>query len=115
MANEDYQFLSTLEKKVYSWLVKREIPFRTQVKMFGYAGELGSATVDFIIDERNLALRCMGSYWHSSMEAKARDELGKERLINEGYIVVDLWEEDLSEENLDRTMELALQGIEVPR
>ena len=54
MANEDYQWLSSLEKKVYRWLVEHEIPFRTQVKMFGYSGELGSATVDFILDDRNL-------------------------------------------------------------
>jgi len=114
VADETYQWLSTLEKLVYNWLVQREIPFRTQVKMFGIS-EIGSATIDFIIDERNLALRCMGEYWHSSFESKARDELGKEQLINAGYNVVDLWEEDLSEENIDRTMELALQGVEIPK
>ena len=107
------EFLSELEKKVYDWLIKHEIPFETQKQMFGYAGELGSATVDFILPDRNLALRCMGAYWHSGLEAKARDEFGKEQLINNGYIVVDLHEEDLTDERIDRTMELALEGIEV--
>ena len=108
----DYEFLSSLEKKVYAWLSQREIPFTSQERMFGIA-ELGSATVDFIIGERRLALRCMGSYWHSSMEAKARDLLGKEKLIEKGYVVVDLWEEDLADDRIDRTMELALEGVEM--
>ena len=83
--------------------------------MFGVAGEAGSATVDFIIPDRNTALRCMGSYWHSSLESKARDEFGKEQLINEGFIVVDLWEENLSDDRIQNTMELALEGIEALR
>ena len=110
-----YQFLSDLERKVYNWLSKREIPFTTQEPMFGIAGEAGSAVVDFIIGERNLALRVMGSYWHSGAEAKARDSLGKERLINAGYQVVDLWEENLSKDKIERTLQLAMQGQEIPR
>lgn len=110
-----YPFLSDLEKKVYSWLVENEIPFESQQRMFGTAGELGSATIDFIIIERNLALRIMGSYWHSSFEAKARDQFGKEQLLEQGYEVVDLWEEHLTGEEIERTMLLALQGIEVLR
>ena len=82
--------------------------------MFGVA-EIGSATVDFILDDRNLALRVMGAYFHSSFESKARDELGKERLVNEGYIVVDLHEENLGDEDLDRTMEMALKGMEISK
>ena len=110
-----YAFLSELEKKVYSWLTKREIPFTTQEPMFGVAGELGSAVVDFVIEERNLVLRIMGSYYHSTIEAKARDEFGKEQLINRGYIVVDLREEDLSDERITRTLEMALEGQEALR
>ena len=113
--DNQYQFLSTLEKKVYDWLAKREIPFTTQEPMFGIAGEAGSATVDFIIDERNLALRVMGSYWHSGLEAKARDEFGKGQLVNEGFIVVDLQEEDLADDKINHTMELALEGVETIR
>ena len=109
------EFFSALEKKVYDWLSKHEIPFDSQERMFGCAGELGSAVIDFVLTDRNTVLRCMGSYWHSGLEAKARDEFGKEQLINKGYIVVDLWEEDLTDERIDRTMELALEGIEVPR
>lgn len=113
MANVNiYQFLSDLEKRVYSWLTRRKIPFVTQQPMFGEAGEVGSAVVDFILGERNIVLRTMGSYWHSTIEAKARDEFGKEQLINKGYIVVDLHEEDLSDDKINRTMELAIEGQE---
>ena len=115
MEDAIYQFLSTLEKKVYSWLFQRKIPFTTQQKMFGIAGELGSATIDFILDERRLAWRTMGSYWHSTLEAQARDLLGRENLIKAGYQVVDLQEENLEDDKINRTLELALEGIEIPK
>ena len=78
--------------------------------MFGIA-EAGSATIDFILTERNIVLRVMGSYWHSGLEAEARDDFGKEQLINRGYQVVDLWEERLDDDNLENTMKLAIEGI----
>ena len=112
--SNEYSYLSDLEKKVYNWLSKYKIPFTTQQKMFGIA-EAGSATIDFILTERNIVLRVMGSYWHSGLEAQARDRFGKEQLINRGYIVVDLQEEDLTDENLENTMKAAIEGIEVIR
>ena len=112
----EYAFLSNLERKVWDWLVKNDIPFDTERVMLAPARELGSAIVDFVIPDRNLILRVMGSYFHSSLQSKARDELSKERLIAQGYIVVDLWEADLiTPDKLDHTMRLALQGEEVPR
>lgn len=110
--DNQYQFLSNLERRVYDWLSKRNIPFTTQEPMFGIAGELGSATIDFVLGERNLVFRVMGGYYHSTLEAKARDEFGREQLINKGYIVVDLQEEDLSDDKINHTMELALEGVE---
>lgn len=83
--------------------------------MFGEARELGSAVVDFLILDRNLVLRVMGAYYHSTFEAKARDILGKERLINAGYQVVDLQEPDLSEDKIEKIMQLALLGQEMLR
>jgi len=109
--DEAYKYLSNLEKKVHNWLTKNKISFTTQEKMFGIR-ELGSAVVDFVIPDRNLVWRIMGGYWHSSFESQARDELGKERLMNEGYIVVDLQEKDL-QQNIERTLRLALMGQEV--
>ena len=110
-----YQFLSSLEKKVYDWLTKNKILFDTQESMFGSYGEIGSAVIDFILPDKNIVLRIMGSYWHSTLEARARDEFGKERLMNQGYIVVDLWEESLTDEKIDRTMRMAIEGQEALR
>ena len=112
---DDYAFLSSLEKKVWDWLVKNNISFDTERTFLEASGELGSAKVDFVIPDRNLLLRVMGSYWHSGLEAKARDELSKERLMGEGWIVVDLWEPDLTDEKIEGTMRKAIRGEEVVR
>ena len=111
----DYAFLSSLEKKVWDWLVKNNIPFDTERTFLAESGELGSARVDFVIPDRNLLLRVMGSYFHSGLEAKARDELSKERLMGQGYNVVDLWESDLTDEKIENTMRKALRGEEIIR
>ena len=104
-------FLNNLEKIVYGWLIKHSILFTAQAPMFG-AGELGSATVDFILTARNVAIRTMGGYWHTGLETNARDLLGREKLAEAGYTVVDVWEDDINH-NLDATMELAIQGQEM--
>ena len=109
---EEYAFLNNLEKVVASWLVKRGIAFQTQAPMFGI-GELGSATVDFILVERNVAIRTMGRYWHSGLGVNARDLLGREKLTEAGYTVVDVWEENLTAGKINSTMELAIQGQEM--
>lgn len=106
-----YQFLNNLEKIVYNWLSKRGILFTAQAPMFG-TGELGSATVDFILTERRIALRVQGGYWHSTLETSARDLLGREKLTEAGYIVVDVQEKDIMR-NVDAVMDLAIQGQEM--
>lgn len=115
LSKTEYAMLSSLEKKVVDWLIKYNIPFASQVPMFGGSMELGGATADIVLVERNIILRVFGGYWHKTLEANARDELGKERLMAKGYIVVDLWEENLTDERIDHTMRLALRGEEVPR
>ena len=106
-----YFLLNNLERIVYNWLIKHSILFTAQAPMFG-AGELGSATVDFILTERNIVLRIMGGYWHSGLETNARDLLGKEKLAEVGYTVVDVREENLTAGKIDNTMELAISGQE---
>ena len=107
-----YFLLNNLERIVYHWLIKKNILFTTQVPIFGGAGELGSAIVDFILTERNIVLRIMGGYWHSGLETNARDLLGKEKLAEVGYTVVDVREENLTAGKIDNTMELAISGQE---
>ena len=105
-------FLNNLEKIVYGWLIKHSILFTAQAPMFGGIGELGSATVDFILTARNVAIRTMGGYWHTGLETNARDLLGREKLAEAGYTVVDVWEDDINR-NLETTMELAIAGQEM--
>ena len=110
---DQLEFLSELEKRVHNWLTKNNIPFNTQETMFGSYGELGSATIDFVLPDKNIVLRVMGGYYHSTLQARARDDFGKEQLINAGYIVVDLLEENLSDNKIENTMKLAMQGQEI--
>ena len=105
-------FLNNLEKIVYGWLIKHSILFTAQAPMFGGVGELGSAIVDFILTERNIVLRCMGTFWHTGLEVNARDLLGREKLTEAGFTVVDVWEDDINR-NLDATMEFAIAGQEM--
>ena len=112
ISREEYEFLNNPEKAIANWLIKHNITFDTQVPLFGI-GELGSATVDFILSERNVIIRCMGTFWHSTLETNARDLLGKEKLTAAGYMVVDVKEENLTAGKIDTTLELALQGQEV--
>ena len=106
-----YQFLNNLERIVYNWLIKHSILFTAQAPMF-WVGELGSATVDFILTARNVAIRTMGGYWHIGLEVNARDLLGREKLTEAGYTVVDVWEDDINR-NLEAVMESAIQGQEM--
>ncbi len=102
--------MTSPEQLVFTWLTQRKIPFRTQVGFLGGVTEAGGARVDFVLDELNIIIRVQ-SYWHSVGAARARDELQKIALINEGWIVVDVQEEDLNE-NLNETMARALRGEE---
>ena len=111
----EYVMLSSLEKKVVDWLIKNGIPFVSQEPMFGGSRELGGAIIDIRLTERNIIIRIFGGYWHTGLKATARDELGKERLLNQGYQVVDIWEPDLTDDKIERTMQLAIQGREVVR
>lgn len=84
------------EKMVYGWLVRNGIPFGYQVAVLG--GRLpGGAVIDFVISIglKLTALRVMG-YWHTQGNQPFADSMQKEALEEDGYIVVDVWEEQLS-------------------
>ncbi len=104
------EVMTSPEQLVFNWLTQRKIPFRTQVGFLGGVTEAGGARVDFVLDELNIIIRVQ-SYWHSVGAARARDELQRIALVNEGWIVVDVQEEDLNE-NLNETMSKALKGEE---
>jgi very-short-patch-repair endonuclease len=102
---------STPEILVAEWLYRHKIPFNAQENMLGGATESGGARIDFYITESNIIIRVQ-SYWHTIPGAMAKDVMQKIALINEGYLVVDVWENRLTE-NPDLVMRAALQGREL--
>lgn len=103
-------FASDLEIIVIRWLEKNKIEYKFQTSLMGGFYELGGAVVDFIIGD--LAWRVMGEYWHEGVEARGRDVMQREMLTAMGFIVVDIYGEDLRK-RLDETLTKALRGEEM--
>jgi len=115
MALSTYETATDIERKVYDYLSQQGIPFIFQSQLIGgFGSDVGDATVDFMLVDRNVLLRVQGTYWHTGTELEAKDLLQKERLTALGYTVIDLWQEDL-EYNFDDTMRKALIGENMPR
>ena len=105
------QVMSDLERIVFDFLIKRNIAFDFQTSLAGGLYSLGGAVVDFIV-EPNLAWRIMGEYYHRGIEKTGSDTIQKEMLSALGYVVVDIWADDI-ENRLEETLRLALQGQEM--
>ena len=105
---------SDLEIIVMRWLGARNIEYRFQTSLRGGFFALGGAVVDFLLDERGLAWRVQGEYYHRGVTKEGSDLLQKEMLTELGWIVVDLWGDDILERT-EETLSLALEGQEVLR
>lgn len=84
------------ERLLFGWLKRHGYMFTFQRPILG--GRLpGGAVVDFVIYDKQppIILRIM-SYWHTSLSAQWSDALQKDRLMELGYQVVDLWEYDIN-------------------
>ena len=104
-----------IELIVYEFLVRRRINFQFETSLSGGRFALGGSVVDFLV-EPNLAWRIMGEYWHHGVAKTGSDLIQREMLTNLGYVVVDLWGDDiLDPARLEQTMKLALQGQEMLR
>lgn len=114
ITKEEYLMLNEDEKKVADWLLSHKIPFITQAPMFGI-GEIGSATIDIILTERHIAIRVMGTHWHSGITPSGRDLIGREKLTEAGWLVVDIWTDNLTPEKVEYTLNRAILGEEIPR
>lgn len=108
------EMYTDIERIVLEWLTRHKIDFQFATSLRGGFFELGGAVVDFILPARMLAWRVMGEYWHTGVTAEGHDLVQRELLTELGYIVVDLWGQDL-QNRLDETMRLALQGREMLR
>lgn len=103
------------ERIVLAWLGKRGITdYDFQSSQLGGRFELGGSVVDFLFSERQLAWRVQGEYWHQGVEKTGTDAVQRELLESQGWIVVDIKEEDLSlPERANQTLEAALRGEEM--
>ena len=106
------QIMTDIEEIVYNWLVKHKVAFIFQSSLAGGYYELGGSVVDFLLEERNIAIRVFGEYWHKGVAKTGADALQREMLTALGWTVVDLWSGDI-EDHLEQAMRLALQGREM--
>lgn len=105
--------MSDLERIVYNFLVRRGINFDFQTSFSGGYYQLGGAVVDFLV-EPNLAWRVQGEYYHKTVLKEGSDTIQREMLVALGYVVVDLWSDDL-ENRANETLTKALNGQEMLR
>jgi len=100
---------------VWKWLRDKgyqpDIDFRFQSSFFGGRLDLGGLVADFVIDAQipPLVIRVQGDYWHRLPGRAARDFFEMVRLLELGFSVVDVWEDDLMT-RLDFTMNEAMKG-----
>ncbi len=105
------------ELLVYDWLERKRIPFEFQSSQFGGRQIRGGVVTDFIVwvGSRPAAWRVQGMHWHSSAEARKRDDATKLRLLATWYggqkfwAVCDLWE-DAIYRNVRKVCEDAMRG-----
>ena len=105
------EIYTDIEKIVLQYLINHRIVFQFATSLRGGFFELGGAVVDFLV-EPNLAWRIMGEYWHRGVIPEGKDLIQREMLTGLGYVVVDLWSDDLTD-RLEETMRLALEGREM--
>ena len=88
----------TLPERMAAYaLVKLGIAFTTQNWEGGGRLYLGGAVVDIkaFIGATIVIIRVQGDYWHSLKDRIYKDAVQYDRLVAQGYIVLDLWEHDL--------------------
>ena len=90
-----------------------------QLPLFG-GRQYGGAVVDIFVSagashtEKGLAIRVNGQYWHTGAEVEAKDEAQKQRLINKGVAVEDIFDYQVMDPGLlDTTFNYLLGGKKV--
>lgn len=90
---------TSIEKKVYSELTRREIFFEKQ-KLIG-----GKFLVDTYIPGLNLIIECDGDYWHSLERVKKKDRAENAYLEKCGYDLLRLTETEINNGDYIEKME----------
>lgn len=80
---------SEIEKIVRKQLVKRKVKFIRQAKISRYS-------VDFLLPDRKIILEADGTYWHSTPIQIEKDKIRDKNLMNRGYQIIHISEEDIT-------------------
>ncbi len=72
---------------------------------------MGGTVVDFLFYDRGLAWRVQGEYFHKGVTKEGSDLIQREMLAELGWIVVDLFADDITERT-NETLTKALRGEE---
>ena len=88
------------ERIIYKELLKRQIEFDFQPSIEGGRLQLGGMVADFILQDRPLIIRVQGSTWHTPYRAEQKDESQKMYMEAMGYIVVDIWDWEIANDDL---------------
>ena len=108
------QAMSDIEKIIFDWLTRHNIQFEFQSSFSGGRYELGGSVVDFVLGDLNILIRAQGDYYHSGVEKSATDDVQRELLESQGWIVVDIYGSDLeTPEEVNNTLTKALRGEEM--
>ena len=88
------------ERIVWKWLEDEHLVFRPQMNFYGGRALRGGAVVDFLVwglAAVPVVLRIQGAYWHGPLRAgqSATDDQQAIRLRRDGYLVVDLGEDEI--------------------
>jgi very-short-patch-repair endonuclease len=95
------EVIGTLEERImYLALTKRNIEFDFQSSIQGGRLLLGGMVADFILLDRPVIIRVQGTKWHQGLLATARDEIQKAYLEAMGYIILDIWDWQIHNEEL---------------
>lgn len=86
---------TSIELKLQNKLTELGIPFKTHVPIMGQP--------DILIG-KNICLFADGDYWHNTEKAKVRDKLVNQTLVDQGYLVIRIWEHEINN-NLDECID----------
>jgi hypothetical protein len=102
------------ERIIWKWLDDNQIVFTWQRSTDGGRLVRGGFVIDFLVfglAPLPVAIRVQGEYWHGPRRPTmaSTDDAAAARLRAQGYLVVDLWEEDIYQASLRNEIGLLIR------
>jgi len=98
--------LTKPEKIVYSSLKRLGIKFKSQHLMYK------KFLIDAWIPKLNIVLNINGRYWHNLPKQQKIDKAKKAYLVKCGHIVLDIWDDEFTQNTIDNKLWSLLKGGE---